>query len=185
MSLDRHSGIIFDLDMTLVDTSSLSSLREKRFWNRVYEKIPTTTIFQDIINLIQYLKEFYSLGIVTSSPGVYAKKIIEYHNLTIPLLITYHDTKNHKPHPEPILKGCEQLGLPPSKVISVGDDFKDIEASNRAGCTSIFVSWNDSCTACQQADYNITNITQLRDLLLGEKNHHKNVNTRDKFWQKR
>lgn len=74
MSLDRHSGIIFDLDMTLVDTSSLSSLREKRLWNRVYEKIPITTVFQDIINLIQSLKKFYSLGIVTSSPGVYAKK---------------------------------------------------------------------------------------------------------------
>jgi HAD superfamily hydrolase (TIGR01662 family) len=166
MSLDRHSGIIFDLDMTLVDTSPLSSLREKRLWNRVYEKIPTSTIFQGIINLIQSLKEFYSLGIVTSSPGIYARKLIEYHNLTIPLLIAYHDTKNHKPHPEPILKGCEQLGLPPSKVISVGDDFKDIEASNLAGCTSIFVSWNDNKTTYQLADYSFTNITQLMDFLL-------------------
>jgi|ETNmetMinimDraft_33_1059910.scaffolds.fasta_scaffold13104_3 HAD superfamily hydrolase (TIGR01549 family) len=169
MSLDRHSGIIFDLDMTLVDTSPLSSLREKRLWNRVYEKIPTSTIFQGIINLIQSLKEFYSLGIVTSSPGIYARKLIEYHNLTIPLLIAYHDTKNHKPHPEPILKGCEQLGLPPSKVISVGDDFKDIEASNLAGCTSIFASWGSTSDFCLSADYNFSSVAQLEQLLIKQK----------------
>jgi HAD superfamily hydrolase (TIGR01662 family) len=166
MSLDRHSGIIFDLDMTLVDTSPLSSLREKRLWNRVYEKIPTSTIFQGIINLIQSLKEFYSLGIVTSSPGIYARKLIEYHNLTIPLLIAYHDTKNHKPHPEPILKGCEQLGLPPSKVISIGDDFKDIEASNRAGCTSIFTSWGGTSNSDLSANYNCSSVAQLKQLLI-------------------
>lgn len=94
------------------------------------------------------------------------KKIIGYHNLTIPLLIAYHDTKNHKPHPEPILKGCEQLGLPPSKVISIGDDFKDIEASNRAGCTSIYASWGSSFDSHPSADYNLSSVERLKQLLI-------------------
>ena len=32
-------GIIFDLDMTLVDTSSLLMLRSQRKWGEVYERI--------------------------------------------------------------------------------------------------------------------------------------------------
>ena len=68
MSLDRHIGIIFDLDMTLVDTSPLSSLREKRLWNRVYEQFYKTIVFGELKNILKKLAQTYRTGIVTSSP---------------------------------------------------------------------------------------------------------------------
>ena len=151
--------------MTLVDTSSLLSLRKKRLWKQVYDKIPTTAVYEGIVELIQSLKDIYSLGIVTSSPSTYARKIINFHELNIPLLIAYHDTSLHKPNPEPIIQGCIQLELPPAKVISIGDDFKDIEASNRAGCTSIFTSWGNTSDTDPSANYNCSTVTHLKQLL--------------------
>lgn len=134
-------GIIFDLDMTLVNTLVLYNLRKNRDWQNVYKNIHKTTVFDGIIDLIEFLKPNYKIGIVTSSPSKYALKVISHHNLDIPLLIAYHDTQNHKPHPQPILKGIEKLSLNPSEVISIGDECKDIEATNKAGSISIGVSW--------------------------------------------
>lgn len=51
------------------------------------------------------------------------------------------DTARHKPHPDPVLRGCELMGLPPEDCIYVGDSPFDIRAGNAAGCQTIAVTW--------------------------------------------
>jgi len=136
-------GIIFDLDMTLVDTSSLLQLRSKRKWTQVYNKLYETKLFEGVSNLIDNLKPKYKIGIVTSSPRKYAEKLIDFHDLNIPILVGYHDTSFHKPHPEPILHGIKQMDTTAESTIYVGDQVIDIDAAKTAGCISIGVTWGD------------------------------------------
>ncbi len=39
-----------------------------------------------------------------------------------------------KPHPEPVLRACELLGIPPGAAVMVGDTRADILAGKAAGC---------------------------------------------------
>ena len=152
--------------MTLVDTSSLLSYRLNRQWNKVYKNIQNTKIYPGINNLVNELKLRYELGIVTSSPRKYANKIIQYHNIKLPILVAYHDTKLHKPAPDPILLGCQKLNCTYNNVISIGDDINDVKASNSANTTSVFVSWKNSILNASQADYSFTSIEDLKQFLL-------------------
>jgi len=163
----KKKGIIFDLDMTLVDSSSLLKLREKRLWSEVYRNIPKTKVYGGIFDLLQDLQSKYRLGIVTSSPRTYAERLISFHGIHIPVLTAYHDTGLHKPHPAPIVHGCQRIGLNPREIISVGDDPKDIDASNSAGTTSIFVSWGGNSGNCVNAKYYCNTVEELKTLLLG------------------
>jgi HAD superfamily hydrolase (TIGR01549 family) len=134
-------GIIFDHDMTLVHTLALFDLRKRREWSKVYQRLNQTFLFEGIKPLIVELLREFKIGVVTSSPAKYAEKVISYHDLGIPLLTGYHDTRMHKPHKEPILHGVGRLGLQPNEVISVGDEVKDIISSNSAGTKTIAVTW--------------------------------------------
>ncbi|MDT8322394.1 MAG: HAD-IA family hydrolase [Xanthomonadales bacterium] len=50
------------------------------------------------------------------------------------------DTLNHsKPHPAPVLRACELLGVLPAQTIFVGDDVRDIQAGRAAGCQTAAV----------------------------------------------
>jgi len=56
--------------------------------------------------------------------------------------ITLEDTAQHKPHPEPLLRGLELLGsIPQQRAAYVGDSPFDVEAARSAGLTSVAVSW--------------------------------------------
>ena len=97
------TGIILDLDMTLVDSQCLFDLRAQRMWSKVYQDIPNTRLFSGVQETIDSLHEKQIItGVVTSSPRKYAEKVIKYHDLDLEVAIGYHDTRMHKPHPEPI-----------------------------------------------------------------------------------
>lgn len=158
-------GIIFDLDMTLVDTSSLQTMRDHRLWNQVYQNISKTKIYDGVLNLLDELKGRVKAGIVTSSPRTYAERVIDYHGLNIPLLTAYHDTQKHKPHADPILDGILKLGLKPHEVISIGDEEKDIIASNNAGATSVLARWDNIGSTNYSANHHCNKIDELKKIL--------------------
>lgn len=56
--------------------------------------------------------------------------------------VTMEDTEEHKPHPEPLLKGLELLGgVPKDEAAYVGDSPFDVAAAKAADLTSVAVSW--------------------------------------------
>ena len=138
-------AILFDLDNTLVDTSSLFELRKQNNWTQVYKNIPETTIDPRVNILLKKLhSEGVEMGIVTNSPAKYAHKIISYHGINIEVLTGYHDTKKHKPFPDPIIDGINKMNLNLGKdlIAYVGDEPNDMIAANNAhGVFSIGVTW--------------------------------------------
>ncbi len=56
-------------------------------------------------------------------------------------IVTADDVKNPKPHPEPILKALNMLGIRASKAVMVGDTDVDIIAGKEAGVLTIGVTY--------------------------------------------
>ena len=128
-----NKAILFDLDMTLVDTSSLLELRKNRKWSQVYRNIPGTTLYPGVINLLKKLRsDGVKMGVVTNSPTKYARKVVSYHDIKLEILTGYHDTANHKPSPDPIIHGIRKLNLNHGDdlIAYVGDESDDITAAN-------------------------------------------------------
>ncbi len=75
------------------------------------------------------------LGIVTSKRLHMLERGVEIMGLSgaFDVYITPDDTKNVKPHPEPVLCGCERLGVAPEEAVYVGDSVFDMEAGRAAG----------------------------------------------------
>ncbi|QOV11038.1 HAD family hydrolase [Viridibacillus arvi] len=134
--------IIFDLDETLVDTSKIKKYRRVD-WKKCCELIPTDTELNISLETIEKLQNKYHIAVVTNSPEFYAEKVLDFHGVVVDVLISYRDTVNHKPHPEPMLLAASKLQIKPENCISIGDNINDILSSNSAGMQSIGVTWGE------------------------------------------
>ena len=84
--------------------------------------------------------------------------------------VTLEDTTEHKPHPEPLLRGLELLGgVPKEAAAYVGDSPFDVEAARAAGLTSVAVSWGafpEERLREAEPDYLVPDIEATVDVLL-------------------
>jgi pyrophosphatase PpaX len=84
--------------------------------------------------------------------------------------VTLEDTTEHKPHPEPLLKGLELLGgIPKDEGAYVGDSPFDVEAARAAGLTSVAVSWgafSEDRLREAEPDHLVPDIASAVDVLL-------------------
>ena len=91
-------------------------------------------------------------------------------DLVVDLFVTMEDTTEHKPHPEPLLKGLELAGdVPREKAVYVGDSPFDVQAAKAAGLTSVAVSWgafSEDTLRKADPDHLVPDIDAAVDLLL-------------------
>lgn len=112
----------------------------------------------------------YLVGIVTSKRLHMVEKGIKLLGMDgmFDVIITPDDTEKSKPDPEPVLCGCERLGVLPQETIYVGDSIFDMEAGQRANVKLCAVKY--SLTPPQQLlafkpDYFVDTIDELADFL--------------------
>lgn len=135
-------SIIFDLDLTLVDTTVLEPFRHTRQWQEAYRRIPETTMYEGLSGVMEIIrKHSIPCAIVSTSPRPYVEKIVEYYKLPVQHIVSYHDANPIKPHPAQMLKALELMGKQAKDVISFGDRAIDIQASNTAGIESVACFW--------------------------------------------
>jgi pyrophosphatase PpaX len=93
--------------------------------------------------------------------------------------ITLEDTTEHKPHPEPLMRGLKLLGsIPKEQAAYVGDSPFDVEAAKAAGLTSVAVSWgafSESALRAAEPDHLVPDIPSAVDVLL-------TLTIRARFW---
>ena len=91
-------------------------------------------------------------------------------DLVVDRFVTLEDTTEHKPHPEPLLKGLELVGnVPKDQAVYVGDSPFDVQAAKAAGLRSVALSWGAfSEDTLRQADpdYLVPDIDAVVDVLL-------------------
>ena len=103
-----------------------------------------TRLFGDTAELLAALEQRgIKWGIVTNKP----------HRYTVPLMqalgyadraacLVSGDSYAHaKPHPEPLLKACQLIGVAAAECIYVGDDLRDMQAANSAGMRGIIANY--------------------------------------------
>ena len=135
-------SIIFDLDLTLVDTTCLESSRHNRNWQEAYQLIPETSIYDGVGEVMDIIRKHnIPCAIVSTSPRPYIEKIVTHYGFPINHIVSFHDAKPIKPHPAQMLKALELLGSPAKRAISFGDRVIDIDASNAAGIESVACFW--------------------------------------------
>lgn len=135
-------NLIFDLDLTLIDSKIAEANRSKRLWQTVYGQIPSFTAYQGMDEVLLYLKENkIPYSIVTSSPATYCKNVCGHWGFNQDHIVAYHDTKKKKPAPEPILLALSKMKATPENTLSFGDRDIDIVASNAAGVKSVACLW--------------------------------------------
>ncbi len=135
-------NVIFDLDLTLVDTTCLEQFRHNRQWQEAYANIPNTSMYEGIFNILEIIRKHkITAAIVSTSPRPYVEKIVSYYNIPAQHIVSYHDAKPIKPHPAQMLKALELMGVQAKETISFGDRAIDIQASNAAGIESVACFW--------------------------------------------
>ena len=84
--------------------------------------------------------------------------------------VTMEDTTEHKPRPEPLLKGLEMLGnVPREQAAYVGDSPFDVTAAKAAGVESVAVSWgafSEDALRAAEPDQLVPDLDAAVDVLL-------------------
>lgn len=135
-------GVLIDLDLTLVDSQIAEPVRRPGKWPTAYGLIPKFTSYLGISELLTELRDTgIDVCVVTSSPQSYCLKVLTHFDWSHARTVCYHDTKRHKPDPEPLLRGLELLGIQAQDAIAIGDDPKDTAAAKSAGIFSVAALW--------------------------------------------
>jgi phosphoglycolate phosphatase len=83
------------------------------------------------------------MACLTNKPLSFAQSLLKEKSLdTFFSHVFGGDSFEHKkPHPLPILKTCEALGIAPKNVLMVGDSSNDAQAAHAAGCPVVLVTY--------------------------------------------
>lgn len=94
--------------------------------------------------LAELTERGYRLAIVTSKIRPLVQKGLRLFNLEqyFPLLVCSEDTTEHKPHPAPVQKALDLLGVDNQATAMIGDSPYDLLAGKAAGATAIGVLWS-------------------------------------------
>ena len=103
-----------------------------------------TRLFGDTAKLVAELERHgMPWGIVTNKP----------HRFTVPLmqalgyaeraacLVSGDTCARAKPHPDPLVKACEIIGLATEECLYLGDDLRDMQAAQAAGMRGIIANY--------------------------------------------
>jgi HAD superfamily hydrolase (TIGR01549 family) len=128
-------------------------------WNsafRAYSSFAASTIdqtaylrpFPDIPETLASLRAVgIRMGAVTSRNRADARRHLRAGRVDsfMETVVTYGDTRLHKPNPAPVLCGLERLALDARTVAYLGDTTDDLAAARGAGVLAIAAIWSDSC----------------------------------------
>ena len=114
----------------------------KRIQDLVEEvDVPSAHLSPGVLETMKKLSEQYALAVVTSRIKAYAFEpplnTIEHY---FKIAVTYEDTENHKPDPEPLLLAAKQLNVTPADCVYIGDVRSDFDAAKAAGMRFVLYS---------------------------------------------
>jgi len=138
-------SVIFDLDLTLVDSSIAEQERRNRNWNKVYSLIPNFVVYKGLEVVFEYIRaNDIKVCIVSTAPEPYILKVVNYFHIPYHFIVDYYGAKPIKPHPAPMLKAIYLLEQSPINVINFGDRVIDMQSGKAANIKSVGCLWGSN-----------------------------------------
>lgn len=126
-----------------------------------------THLFDGMADVLDALEQRgLAWGIVTNKATRFTAPLMKYLSLAdrAGTIVSGDTTPFTKPHPAPLLRAAEEIDLPPSECVYVGDDHRDILAGQAAGMHTIAAAWGYCATPAVQWDAGVV-VASPRDLL--------------------
>lgn len=156
------------MDAVKALTRSDSEKEIKRIWElgksrEVKYPIELLNMPEGAEKVIETLSKDYIIGIVTSriKESVYEVPALAELKKYFKSVVSYQDTINHKPHPEPLLLAAQRLNISPDEAVYIGDVENDIIAGKAAGMKVII----HSKKLFNTADACISDFTELPEII--------------------
>jgi HAD superfamily hydrolase (TIGR01662 family) len=133
-------SVIFDLDETLVDTTSALKELKEEDWKGAEHHISEFTLYEGMTDLIEFLHAHdIRMAVVSTSPEEYCRMVLEQVGVKCQCVIGKEN--GDKPSPEPLIKALESLKGSPDQAVVFGDKSTDIEGARNAGMQSVGCTW--------------------------------------------
>jgi phosphoglycolate phosphatase len=130
-----------------------------------------TILYEGVEETLENLKnKNYKIALATNKPNQFVKEILEHFNID-----KYFDysigagvVEHKKPHPQMLLKVCEELKTQPKDAIMVGDTDNDIIAAKNANMDSIALTHGYSHIDVEKLEptFVCNHFTQINKILL-------------------
>ena len=114
---------------------------------------------------LESLRKGFRLGIVTSRKTV---EILDHLRIRdyFEVIVGYHDSSNHKPHPDPIHAALEKMKIKPEEAVYAGDALSDVQAGKAAG-VKVIIYRNPEV----KGDFNIRDLKEITGIVEGLNKH--------------
>ncbi len=122
----------------------MDQLRDEFLLDYRKHLVDQTTLYDGMADVLNYLDEArIPWGVVTNKPGWLAEPILVHFELNqrSRCLIAGDTLSERKPHPLPLFRACEIVGVNPNKSAYVGDTETDVQAAKAAGMLSILAQY--------------------------------------------
>jgi len=116
-----------------------------------------TRLFAGMAELVAALEQRgIQWGIVTNKPHRYTVPLIQALGYAgrAACLISGDTCAQAKPHPDPLFKACELIGVSPEQCLYLGDDLRDMQAANAAAMPGIIARYGYINGDASEASWN-------------------------------
>ena len=129
--------------------------------------------FPDALPFLDYVSSRYKVALLTNADNASILPLVERHNLAFDALLTSEMARAYKPDPRVFQQVAEQLGVPPSESLYVGDTlFDDVHGAKLAGMYAAWINRAraDRDTTLIAPDHEVAGLDELADILKARRN---------------
>ncbi len=163
----NHIGIIrlvFEKAGRIPGPEDFYKLAEEK--QEIFSKINKVTVFEEIYELIDILKNKYALAVVSGSDKAVVTELIgRFFPDTFSVIVTGNDVTEGKPSPEPYLKAVEMLKVRKDECIVIENAPMGVESAKRAGLYCIAIPTYVEPELLKNADIVLPDHARLREFM--------------------